>query len=143
MMPRRGAAPGVGTRGERDTAGSGERTQNTTKGMRIELPLAPGTDALRRRLEQRDPPEAVIVIATDLQVPPGRDPRGVVGLAVLELTGDVDPVATDWSIVAGLPVTIVEDQLPCEPADVAEALVRAGAVFVRQTTLGTGPRRLR
>ena len=104
------------------------------------LPPAPGTDALRRRLERRDPPAAVVIVGADVSLPADRDPRGVADVVVLELPAGVDPERVAWDAVSGLETVIVVDGLTCDPERLSGALRAAGARRGTVTTLtGRGP----
>ena len=143
-MPQGARRPGANPAArETHLSGQEQREDTTADKAATALPIARGTDGLRRRIEQREPPLQVVVFVADLRIPPDRDPRRLLELHVLELTGGADPDMIDWRIVEGLDVTIVEDQLPGALETIAEALAGAGASIVRRTTLDTVPRWLR
>ena len=104
------------------------------------LPPAPGTDALLRRLERRDPPAAVVIVGAGVALPADRDPRGVADVSVLELPAGVDPELVGWDAVRGLETVIVVDGLDCDPERLSAALRAAGARRGTVATLtGRGP----
>jgi|GEM_PF-4639971 len=137
MAPKGAGDPGRGRHA--NTAVPTRRTDDTTVRAPIELPPAPGTDALRRRLERRDPPALVVVIGVDADMPAEHHPYGRANVAVLELPADADPARIDWTAAEGLEALVLIDGLVISPELIADALLGAGAASVEIVVGPLGP----